>query len=143
MADRPLKLRALTVQQPFAWAILHGGKDVENRSWNTNYRGWVLIHAGKTLDEQAAIAELENDGGPDPRDTISMDAWMARGAVIGAVHLSDVVPNSPSRWALPGHRHFVLTFPRPFTSPIICRGALSLWVPDADLVEQLPIGGAG
>ncbi len=39
-------MKALSVRQPFAWAIVHGGKDVENRSWATSYRGPVLIHAG-------------------------------------------------------------------------------------------------
>jgi hypothetical protein len=40
-------MRALTVRQPWAWAIVHGGKDVENRTRNLagSYRGPVAIHA--------------------------------------------------------------------------------------------------
>jgi hypothetical protein len=41
-------LRALTVQQPWAWAIIHGGKDVENRGRNCHFRGRfynLLLHA--------------------------------------------------------------------------------------------------
>ena len=46
-------LRVLTVRQPWAWAIIHGGKDVENRTRNIAgaYRGPVAIHAGLAVDE--------------------------------------------------------------------------------------------
>lgn len=39
-------IKALTIRQPWAHAIFHLGKDVENRSWRTRYRGPLLIHAG-------------------------------------------------------------------------------------------------
>lgn len=39
-------MRALTVRQPWAWAIIHSGKDVENRTQAWSYRGPVAIHAG-------------------------------------------------------------------------------------------------
>jgi hypothetical protein len=38
-------VKALTIRQPWAYAILRLGKDVENRSWRTHYRGPLLIHA--------------------------------------------------------------------------------------------------
>lgn len=41
---------ALSVRQPWAWAIISGGKTIENRSWTTPYRGPLLIHAGKAFD---------------------------------------------------------------------------------------------
>ena len=46
------ELRILTVRQPWAWAIIHGGKGVENRVRNVagSYRGPVAIHAGLALD---------------------------------------------------------------------------------------------
>jgi hypothetical protein len=39
-------VKCLTVCQPWAWAIVHGRKHVENRTWATDYRGPLLIHAG-------------------------------------------------------------------------------------------------
>jgi ASCH domain len=42
--------RLLTIRQPWAWAIIYGGKDVENRSWLTKHRGPLLIHAGSAFD---------------------------------------------------------------------------------------------
>lgn len=46
-------MRILTVRQPWAWAIVHGGKDVENRTRNIAgaYRGPVAIHAGMRFDQ--------------------------------------------------------------------------------------------
>jgi hypothetical protein len=43
-------VKALTVRQPWAWATIYAGKDVENRRWRTTYRGPLLIHAGKNAD---------------------------------------------------------------------------------------------
>ena len=53
MADpmTPDTLSCLTVRQPWAWLLTHGVKPVENRTWKTSYRGPLLIHAGKVLDE--------------------------------------------------------------------------------------------
>ena len=30
------ELKALSINQPWAWAIIQCGKDVENRKWKTN-----------------------------------------------------------------------------------------------------------
>src|SRR5262245_22156707 len=45
-------LKALSVRQPWAHAIIYGGKDVENRSWTTAVRGTIAIHASQTLDKR-------------------------------------------------------------------------------------------
>jgi hypothetical protein len=42
-------IKALSIRQPWAWLIVQGDKDIENRS--TTYRRRVLIHAGKQPDE--------------------------------------------------------------------------------------------
>ncbi len=31
--------RALSLKQPWAWLVVKGYKDIENRSWSTNHRG--------------------------------------------------------------------------------------------------------
>jgi hypothetical protein len=43
-------VKALSIRQPWAWLIVTGYKDIENRSWRTNYRGPLLIHAGRAID---------------------------------------------------------------------------------------------
>src|ERR1017187_9047245 len=49
-------IRTLSIRQPWAHAILHLGKDVENRSWSTPYRGSILIHASGRLESNAREA---------------------------------------------------------------------------------------
>ena len=42
-------MKALSIRQPWAWLIVNGHKDIENRSWPTRFRGPVLIHAAKGM----------------------------------------------------------------------------------------------
>ena len=46
-------MKVLTVNEPFATLIVEGYKEYEFRSWKTNYRGKLLIHAGKSIDKEA------------------------------------------------------------------------------------------
>lgn len=46
-------MKVLTIRQPWASLIMAGLKEYEFRSWKTNYRGELLIHAGKTIDKEA------------------------------------------------------------------------------------------
>ena len=63
MKKNPLKLednamKVLTIKQPWATLIMQGYKRFEFRSWQTKYRGDLLIHAGKGIDKEA-IKRLE------------------------------------------------------------------------------------
>lgn len=115
---------AISIRQPWAWAILHAGKPVENRSWSTNIRGPICIHAAKgmTLDEyyeaSQFIATLGMNDIPFPGD-------MQRGGIIGVADLVDCVAEHPSPWFF-GPYGFVLANPRavPFIS---VKGALGFF----------------
>ncbi len=74
-------MRALTVRQPWAHAIIHQGKTVENRSWLTKYRGLLAIHTSKTLD----TAVTYHADAPNPPAL----ADLRFGEVIGTVRLLD------------------------------------------------------
>lgn len=39
-------MRILTIKEPYATLISLGIKKIETRSWRTNYRGEIYIHAG-------------------------------------------------------------------------------------------------
>lgn len=39
-------MKALSVRQPWAWLIVNGYKDIENRDWSTQQRGRIWIHTG-------------------------------------------------------------------------------------------------
>ena len=101
---------ALSIRQPWAWLILHAGKDIENRSWHTKYRGRFLVHAaqGMTSNEftQALLYCAERDLPMPDRDD------MQRGGIIGSVELIDSVDTSDSPWYM-GEKGFVLRDPKP------------------------------
>lgn len=77
------RIAALTVKQPHAWGLIHGTKRIENRGWVTNYRGPLLIHAGKSRSDLGAAWEYP--GIPDP-------VTLPFGMAVGIVQLVDVVP---------------------------------------------------
>jgi hypothetical protein len=113
---------ALSVRRPWAWAIVSGYKDVENRSWPTDYRGTLLIHAGQRVD-RAGLDRLDLLGHAYPED-------LTVGALVGTVEVVDCIPDSDSEWAEPGAWHWVLSRPTEFKTPIACLGRLKLFAPD-------------
>jgi len=100
-------VKALSIKQPWAWAILHAGKDIENRTWKTDYRGRVLIHTGKKFDaigwEALKDATRFHHKVPDKSEFLF-------GGIVGSVEIVDVVENSPSPW-FQGPYGFVLRNP--------------------------------
>lgn len=48
-----VKMKVITIKEPFATLIKEGIKKYEFRTWKTSYRGEVLIHAGKGIDKKA------------------------------------------------------------------------------------------
>ncbi|AZK46411.1 ASCH domain-containing protein [Paenibacillus lentus] len=46
-------MKAITIHQPWATLIALGEKRFETRTWDTNYRGPIAIHAGKQIDQYA------------------------------------------------------------------------------------------
>ena len=45
-------MKAVTVKQPWAGLIMAGMKDIENRTWETEYRGKLLIHASSKYSKK-------------------------------------------------------------------------------------------
>jgi hypothetical protein len=120
----------LSIRQPWAWAILHAGKDVENRSWRTSYRGPLLIHASKRVE--AFSPELIRYMGMRGATIEQLAEWLdlPTGGIVGVV---DVVGCSRgvngSCWAMSDQWHWELANPRvlPF-EPM--KGRLGLWEPE-------------
>lgn len=114
-------VRALSIRQPWASLILrHGGKTTENRTWPTNWRGLVVIHAGQRFDDRgrAVAAELGIEAGRDQPT-----------GYLGVVELTgchlDLGCCLP--WGEPGAFHFELRVPQPFPVPIPGPGRLQLY----------------
>lgn len=143
-------MRAITVRQPWAWAIFHAQKDVENRDWGrTVARGRIAIHAGKRLDPDG-IETVAAAAGHSTSSLIGLMTEAPLGAIIGTVevvsiHEAYMMPpeNGGLRmlschrpWGLPTRYHWMLANPRP-CEPIPCRGALGLWTVPDDIAARL------
>jgi hypothetical protein len=127
MLAEATSLKALTLWQPWAWAIAtpEAGKDVENRTWKppASILGRpVAIHAGLAFDEDAADGLREGFGLAVPTKK-----ECTLGAVVAVALLQWAVTNSPSRWAMTGQWHWCLSQVVALPEPVACKGAQGLW----------------
>lgn len=124
---------ALSIKQPWAWLIVNGYKDLENRSTLKNFRGDVLIHASKGFDK-----DWMNKLYPEFSlliDTIFDESYMEepdfeKGGIIGIATITNSITQSSSYW-FSGPNAFVIenARPLPFTP---CKGALGFFTPKID-----------
>lgn len=123
-------MRVLTVRQPWASAIVQGWKDIENRTWETRYRGPLLIHAAAAPPDPADLAPVETMLGrplnrEERAEIMRRSGAGSCGGIVGIVDLVDVVTAHPSPWFV-GPVGWVLRNPRPLPFRP-CRGRLGLW----------------
>src|SRR5262249_33954768 len=78
-------MKILSIRQPWAYLITRGSKSIENRSWPTNYRGPVLIHASLKIDKQPCV-----DHRLDPTK-------LETGGVVGIAEIVDCVTTHRSK----------------------------------------------
>lgn len=123
-------MKVLTIKQPWATLIMQGDKRFEFRSWQTKYRGDLLIHAGKGIDKEA-MKRLKKY---IPED-------MPLGKIIGKVKLVDCIKMSPefkemllkenneiyTKSSFQENYGWQVENVEVFNHPIPVKGQLSLW----------------
>jgi len=153
-------VRAITVKQPWAWAIATGAKTVENRGrphpWTSAIGVRIAIHAGKGWDATALNGRALIDlalavEGQRPEHVANGGVPYAaalpyllpnchhQGAVMATALLADVHAGTPGCgcdpvWAAPDQWHLILRDIAP-VKPVPCRGALGLWPLPADVLQ--------
>lgn len=124
------KMKVLTIKQPWASLIMQRNKRFEFRSWQTKYRGDLLIHAGLGIDKEA-MKKLEKY---IPKD-------MPRGKILGKVKLVDCIKMSPefkecllkenkdiyTESSFKENYGWQVSDVEVFENPIEVKGHLSLW----------------
>ncbi|MDR1897987.1 MAG: ASCH domain-containing protein [Prevotellaceae bacterium] len=123
-------MKTLTIKQPWAYLILAGIKDLENRTWKTNFRGRVLIHAGAKpanfkpeMENQCTAQEITIFSALNHAEENDLF-----GAIVGSIEIVDCVRNHPSIWAEKERWHWVLKKPILFKKPVRnVKGKLSFW----------------
>lgn len=94
-------MKVISIRQPWAWLIVSGLKDIENRTWPTRYRGEIAIHAGKRVPSQSEVDEIEK------KFRVKLPSDFQVGGIIGFADLTDCVTQHPSKWFV-GSFGFVL-----------------------------------
>lgn len=133
---------ALSVRQPWAWAILHAGKMIENRSLGAiksggMTTGTIALHAASQMSEEEyrwGVWRLQKHG---VTDTPRPEALVRR-AIIGTVDVIDIITESDSAW-FGGQAGLVLANPVAI-DPISAPGALGYfrWSPQGDVAAAKP-----
>lgn len=149
-------MRVLSIQQPWVYAMLNLGKRIENRSWGTDYRGPIALHATKPVNRyelyfdlgtcyRCCDGKLYNGSSEDPGYVPFINELSLKlvpkiskyqPSILAVADLVDVVTVSDSKWFFGGFG-LVLDNVRELPNPIPCKGKLGLWTPDAALLDQI------
>ncbi|MFI8769497.1 hypothetical protein ACIGN6_31960 [Streptomyces sp. NPDC053792] len=126
-------IRALTIRQPFADAVVHGTKRCENRSRPIPQAAMgttILIHAALQAHASGVTAaDLDGQAWPD-----------TRGAVLASTRLDSchqATDDCCGTWGFPGYWHWILRDVTPFPRPVPTRGALGLWAPPVEVLASV------
>jgi hypothetical protein len=127
--------KVIVVRQPWAWLIVNGYKDVENRSWATRHRGPLLIQASASLPSKADMEEYRR---MCKRRRITLPEEFDTGGIVGMAHLDDCVTHSRSKWYIEGQLAWVLSKPKrlPF---VPMKGRLGIFDPPKKVMQRLEI----
>ena len=123
-------MKALTIKQPWATLIMQGDKRFEFRSWQTKYRGDLLIHAGQSIDKEAM-----------KRLAKYLPEELPYGKILGKVKLVDCIKMSPefkelllkensdiyTKSSFQENYGWQISDVEVFENPIDAKGHLSLW----------------
>lgn len=123
-------MKVLTIKQPWATLIMQGDKRFEFRSWQTKYRGELLIHAGKGIDKEA-IKRLSK----------YLPKELPLGKILGKVTLVDCIKMTPefkedllkensdiyTKSSFKENYGWQIDNVQVFDEPIEAKGHLSLW----------------
>jgi len=116
-------MKALSIRQPWAWLIVHGYKEIENRIWKTAFRGRFIVQAGLKFDHKGYEDVFNQFDIPLP-PTSAFDL----GGIVGAATLVDCVDQSTSPW-FSGPYGFILQNPQPLPF-LALRGQLGFFNTD-------------
>lgn len=124
-------MKALTIHQPWASLIAYQFKRYETRSWSTDYRGALAIHAGKQCDSDF-WDYIEHEYDLSPIYDLPLGAVLCIARLV-SIHYTDYLRDTVSDFELdfgnfaPGRFAWELEVTEVFQSPILARGQQGLW----------------
>ena len=133
-------MKALTIIQPWATLIASGHKMNETRSWKTNYRGEVLIHAGKNPKDYTSGCYIDEPDGrhfqeagitPNNFEDLPRGSIIGKATLVNCIHINKefrdhLKRSNPAEYAFGDYRigRYAWVFENPvlFEKPIPARG---------------------
>ena len=91
-------MKALTLRPHWAWFVVHGHKDIENRSWQTRLRGRIWIHGSSSKVTKAEYERFVNICRQSRITQYPERDRFQIGGIIGSVEIVDCVDRSRSFW---------------------------------------------
>lgn len=85
-------MKALSIQQPWAWLVVNGHKDIENRTWKTRHRGRFAVHASKTFDLKGYHFVQRHF----PHIEMPESGEFEKGGIVGFADITDCITERPS-----------------------------------------------
>jgi len=130
-------MKAITIMQPWASLIAVGAKTIETRSWKTNYRGPIAIHASARMNSEGKRLIKESEW-------LTLSGYTVKpciplGCVIATTDLVDCCTTEHLRRRIIDVREFrlgnfnagrygwILENVRPLTVPVPAKGNLGIW----------------
>jgi hypothetical protein len=128
--------------QPWASLVASGHKRVETRSWRTNYRGPIAIHAAKGFPKDARYRASEERAFGRIGGQIPLSAIVAVANLDGCRFTQDVAHQLSGLERhlgdyTAGRFAWMMSDIRPLREPVFCRGALGLWTIPPEIAEQV------
>lgn len=131
-------MKELSIHQPWAWLVVNGHNDIENRTWPTRFRGRGLIHASKTMTRDEYDDGLATAMHVGYRSFFPPREKLERGGIAGVATIVDCLP--PGADMSPWHASEQFGFRMADAKPIPfveCKGALGFVDVPAAIAEQL------
>jgi hypothetical protein len=148
-------MKALSLSQPWCWAVLHANKHIENRSWQPPIEmigQQIVLHAAKSWDDERQYVYREHGHlglltpigmllamglePPSRRDLYQVSALVGIATIDRVVTKSDTLPEDQKRWFF-GEYGWVLTNVLSLPRPIACTGKQGLWTVPAPLTAEI------
>lgn len=131
-------MKCLSIRQPWAWLIVNGHKDIENRTRKTNFRGTILIHAALQPYSKGYLYDrLEADIFAKHHVLLppNSQAYQRTGGIVGIAEIVDCVTTSSSPW-FDGPFGYVIANAEPL-SFVGCKGRLGLFEAPPEVIQRL------
>jgi hypothetical protein len=124
-------INCLSVKNPWAYAILNLGKNIENRTRGTGYRGILYIHSSAIPDSNAIsrVLQIGNSLGRVYPDLTIEEMLANTGCILGYVDLVDCVKaiSTSNPWGESNCVHWYLRNPVLLKKPVPAKGKLGIW----------------